>query len=152
MSDDKSRLHISPFSPDLAHSLARAYETLNLDTVSYHSIETFPENTYGFVELSLMEAQKLKKKVNGSILKGKKLRVEEARPQKRAYEEEDGCEGSSPEIKQRQLPSKRLRAGDSTLHGHQLSPDRTVKRGWAAAGKGQQVHFYLCRSTKSYHC
>ena len=72
-----------------------------------------------------MEAQKLKKKLNGSILKGQKVRIEEARPEKRKRpEDEDGAEE-----KQEKKPKKTKRE-KGVLEGYELGDGRKVKRGW----------------------
>ncbi|KAL6409605.1 hypothetical protein AUP68_05984 [Ilyonectria robusta] len=95
---DYTRLHISPLDPELLRIVLPAAVAPKARNISYHSIETFPERRYGYVEIPTMDADKLKKKLHGSVLKGTKLRVEKARPEKRteptteadkAYEEEE---------------------------------------------------------------
>lgn len=81
-----------------------------------------------------MEAEKLKKKLNGSILKGKKLKVENARPQKRGFVPEDASDSvDAASEPQRTTRSKRTRL---MVEGRELSPDRSVKRGWTEPEKG----------------
>ena len=61
--DKVVRLHITPFTP----ALLKVYITPSVlpvaKNISYHTVETFPEKGFGFVELPAMEAQKLKKKL-----------------------------------------------------------------------------------------
>jgi hypothetical protein len=75
-----------------------------------------------------MEADKLKKKLNGSILKGKKLKVEAARddPSKKKTKTDDDAAETSTKPER---TSKR-KAEDSVLDGYELPADRKVKRGW----------------------
>ncbi|KAF7188743.1 hypothetical protein HII31_09995 [Pseudocercospora fuligena] len=73
--------------------------------ISFHSIETFPEKGFGYVELPAMEAQKLKKKLNGTVLKGSWVnedgRTVEAEPpnKKRRRERDTATESSKKEKK-----------------------------------------------------
>src|SRR5204862_7875603 len=83
---DTTRLHISPLDPSLLETILPPSVRLLATDISFHRIQTFPENNYGFVSLPAMEAEKLKKKLNGSILKGKKLKVQEARLKKQLRE------------------------------------------------------------------
>jgi hypothetical protein len=123
-----TRLHISPFTPSLLDSLlGPSIRSLATD-ISFHSIPTFPENNYGYISLPSMEADKLKKKLNGSILKGKKLKVEPARPgPKQECHMEDLSQDSSPAPSK---TSKKRKAEDRVLEGYELPSDRQVKRGW----------------------
>ena len=89
MTDKRVRLHITPLSPDLLSAILPSSIAHLAEAVSYHTLDVFPECNYGYLELPSMEAEKLKKKLNGSILKGKKIQIEEARPRKRALEEND---------------------------------------------------------------
>ncbi|KAL6718558.1 hypothetical protein ACLMJK_004650 [Lecanora helva] len=70
-----------------------------------------------------MEAEKLKKKLNGSTLKGSKMKVEDARPKKTTVEVAD--ENAPPERKRRKSQTKE----QGVIPGHELQ-DRKVKRGW----------------------
>ncbi len=139
MIEDKLRLHITPFSEDLAQSILSTRSSFAAKSVSYHTIDTFPEHSYGYIELPIMEAEKLKKKLNGSILKGKKLRVEHARPQKRRFEPEEGKEDPLSPAEEECRPSKKPRKSVSELQGHELAPERKVKRGWTEPQKGNRM-------------
>lgn len=76
-----------------------------------------------------MEADKLRKKLNGSFLKGRKMKVEVARlpPQRTKDTEEDSAHDSKSTP---QKNSKKRKAEDGVLEGYELPADRKVKRGW----------------------
>ncbi|KAF2107909.1 hypothetical protein BDV96DRAFT_588379 [Lophiotrema nucula] len=122
------RLHITPFNPTLL-PIYLAPSALPLATnISYHSVPTFPEKGFGYVELPAMEAQKLKKKLNGSTLKGSKVRIEDAKPEKRKAVE-DGVEeldGEERKVKR----SKKVKKEPGVLEGVELEQGRKIKRGW----------------------
>lgn len=139
MSEEKLRLHITPFSQDLAQFLLSTYPSIATDSISYHYLETFPEHSYGYVELSAMEGDSLKKKLNGSILKGKKLRIEQARPEKRGFEPEKHTGDSGSPAEEESRPPKRTRQRGSQIQGHQLTPERKIKRGWTEPEKANRL-------------
>lgn len=123
---DPIRLHISPFTPDLLPAVLPASIRATATDISYHTIATFPENSYGYVTLPKMDAEKIKKKLNGSILKGKKFKVDAARPSKRPLEKDD----AEPEAPKEKKKSKKSKSEGETLDGFELPSDRKVKRGW----------------------
>jgi hypothetical protein len=135
MPEEKLRLHITPFSESLAQFILLSHSSLSPDSISYHTLETFPENSYGYIELAPMEAERLKKKLNGSILKGKKLRIEQARPQKRSLDPELDSKDSPSSSKRGTRGSKRAGNSEPELQGHELISERKVKRGWTEPGK-----------------
>lgn len=120
-----TRLHITPFSPALLNTFLPASILPNARNISYHNIQTFPEKGYGYVELPTMEAEKIKKKLNGSILKGTKVKIEKARPEKEAVIEQPKPEPPKKE--------KRKRKRDE-LPGVDIG-ERQVKRGWTTPTK-----------------
>lgn len=125
------RLHISPLSPDLLTAVVGPHLLDSVSNLSYHSIQTFPENSYGYLDLPTMEAEKIKKKLNGAILKGKKIRVEEARPQKRRRVEEavEVPPGDQSSI----TTAKKSKKERNVILGHELPSGRKVRRGWTEA-------------------
>lgn len=134
---DFTRLHISPLDPDLLKIVLPATVAAQARNISYHSIDTFPERRYGYVELPSMEADKLKKKLNGSVLKGTKLRVEKARPEHRM--EPTGEQDQERELKKSKTAKKASDAADASrkrkrdrdvVEGVAIS-DRKIKRGWS---------------------
>lgn len=133
--DDKDnfvRLHITPFNPALLNAYIPPSVVPVAKNISYHSLETFPEKGFGYVELPAMEAQKLKKKLNGSTLKGSKVRIEEAKPEKRKAGDVVDVEAEEVEraAKRAKKEKKRKRKEDGVLEGVQLPEERKVKRGW----------------------
>lgn len=123
------RLHITPLRPDLLPTVLGARLLSSAQNISYHAIETFPENSYGFVELPEVDAKKLILKLNGAILKGRTMKVEEARQSKRSRKH-------APEIEldvEEQPPAKKVKKSKkdvNVLAGHELEEGRKVKRGW----------------------
>ncbi|MCJ1367269.1 hypothetical protein MMC16_006401 [Acarospora aff. strigata] len=125
------RLHISPLNSSLLATLIPPAILSTANNISYHTLETFSERDYGYVELPRVEAEKMKKKYNGSILKGAKVRIEEAREEKiRAKGDSD-----PPGVEERK--SKRVKTAsreDGVLPGHELASGRQVQRGWTKPG------------------
>jgi hypothetical protein len=130
------RLHIQPFTPAVLPAIVPASAIHLVENLSYHEIQTFPDNNYGYLELPAMEAEKLKKKLNGAILKGKKMKIEEARPRKRRHEEEEAdvpaIESIKASIESTARKPKRKRDLE-VIRGHSIPPGRIVKRGWTDA-------------------
>ncbi|KAE8376206.1 hypothetical protein BDV26DRAFT_266189 [Aspergillus bertholletiae] len=126
------RLHITPFTAELLPSVLSSSVRPLATEISFHSIPTFPENNYGYVTLPAMEADKIKKKLNGSILKGRKFKVDVARPQKRHRDEGEGEDDKvlSDAVSRSSKESKKRKDIGNVLEGHELQTDRQVKRGW----------------------
>lgn len=121
-SEEYTRLHITPLNPALLTTILPPSILPNARNISYHTIQTFPEKGYGYVELPTMDADKIKKKLNGSILKGTKVRIEKARPEKELSVQPD-----EPERPKKSRDKKRKR--DETIPGAEIG-ERSVKRGW----------------------
>ncbi|KAL6791321.1 hypothetical protein GGI42DRAFT_186401 [Trichoderma sp. SZMC 28013] len=124
-SSDFVRLHITPLDAELIKVVVPASVLPTARNISYHTLETFPERRYGFVELPEADAEKLRKKLNGTTLKGCKMRIEKARPETRV--EPNGDEDEVPEKKKKS--SKKRKREPDVLEGVALH-DRQVKRGW----------------------
>ncbi|RMZ85987.1 hypothetical protein DV737_g330, partial [Chaetothyriales sp. CBS 132003] len=136
MASDKgsiTRLHISPLTPDLLLAALGPQLLATAANVTFHSVQTAPDRPFGYVDLPSMEADKAKKRLHGAILKGKKMKVEDARPKKRRHGDVADSETTAEQAPS-DLPAKRPRekraADRNTLPGHELSPERKVKRGW----------------------
>lgn len=129
--NDFVRLHITPLDAELVKVVIPASVLPVARNISYHTLETFPERRYGFVELPEADAEKLRKKLNGTTLKGCKMRIEKARPETRI--EPTGEEEEVPEKKKRSKDgkdrSKKRKREPDMLEGVALH-DRKVKRGW----------------------
>jgi hypothetical protein len=133
MSDDGlKRLHVSPLSPELLNAILHPSVRSSATDISFHAIPTFPENNYGFFTLPTMEADKITKKLNGSILKGKKLKIQEARPKKLPSESasrvdtEKAVDAPSTTAKS----SGKRKSSEDAVTGFELPASRKVKRGW----------------------
>ncbi|EON65321.1 hypothetical protein W97_04559 [Coniosporium apollinis CBS 100218] len=139
---ERVRLHIAPLNPALLKAIVPPSLLPSATDISYHTIQTFPEKSYGYVELPTMEAQKLKKKLNGSILKGSKIRIEDARPEKRKAGDPADVNGVAEE--QTEKPAKRRKKQkkeEGVIPGFELPEGRKVKRGWtepAEKAKGKR--------------
>ncbi|KAI4210010.1 MAG: hypothetical protein LQ351_007117 [Letrouitia transgressa] len=130
---DRKRLYISPLNPDILTLILPPPLQEQAANISYHTIQTFPEKSYGYIELAAAEADRLRKKLHGSTLKGLKLRLEEARPamvKTRANESrsEEGME--SVQGRTQKQRKSRTKSEDGVLPGVELPPDRKVQRGW----------------------
>lgn len=124
---DRVRLHITPFNPDLLDRFIPAAIKPVATNLSFHTIETFPERGFGYVELPVTEAQKLKNKFNGMTLKGTKVKIEEAKKEKKRKVE---VEDEDVEVKKPSKKAKKSKKGEGVLEGHELAEGRIVKRGW----------------------
>lgn len=131
-----TRLHISPLSPDLLRIILPSAHTSAVDSASYQTVQTFPENSYGFVSLPTEAAQALRKKYNGAHLRGSKMRIEEARPEKKRKREteigESAVDGSK---KSKKRDKKHSKLEEGTLPAVELAEGRHVKRGWTESAK-----------------
>ncbi|GKT49513.1 uncharacterized protein ColSpa_09694 [Colletotrichum spaethianum] len=126
-----TRLHITPFDQDLLKIVVPPSALPNARNISFHTLETFPEKRYGFVELPEPDAEKLKKKLNGAVLKGVKMRIDKARPVEDYTPVPEGEEtGKKRKKKSKDKEErKRQKRDDNVVEGVQLR-DRKVKRGW----------------------
>lgn len=129
---ERKRLHISPFDPELLSIVLPADIFHLASNISFHTVQTSQHKSYGYVDLPTMPADKLKKKLNGSILKGSKMRVEEARPEKvkntSSGDEKRLVDGLIQE-KARRGKRKADRV-DGVIPGIELPGGRKVRRGW----------------------
>lgn len=78
-----------------------------------------------------MEADKIKKKLNGSILKGSKMSVEEARPKKatKAGNDDDAPNTTATSNKASRKKIS-IKQEEGVIPGYELPAERKVKRGW----------------------
>ncbi|KLU82498.1 hypothetical protein MAPG_01570 [Magnaporthiopsis poae ATCC 64411] len=138
-SSSLTRLHITPLDPDLLKIIVPATVLPSAKNISFHTLEAFPEKRYGFVELPTIEADKIKKKLNGAVLKGVKIRIEKARFEKMPRHDKDDAaadagskktssEDRSPRVKEDS--SKKRKRQREEIPGVELEEGRRVKRGW----------------------
>lgn len=128
------RLHITPLDAELIDIVVPSAIRPRARNVSFHTIATFPEKRYGYVDLPAADGEKLRKKLNGSVLKGVKMKVEKARPKRDVVNDtEDAAEGSSKKrrSKEDRDSSKKRRRDAEVIPAVELR-GRKVKRGWTA--------------------
>lgn len=124
---ERIRLHISPFNPDLLSTILSTSGLSTASNISYHTLPTFPERNYGYVELPILEAERIKKKFQGSTLRGIKMKIEDARPEKIKPSSEDGKKSKG---KREKRESEGIKTSKGALPGCELPNGRKVKRGW----------------------
>lgn len=140
---ERKRLHISPFSPDLLSIILPAAILERATNISFHALQTFPDRNYGYVDLPITEADKVKKKFHGLILKGSTMRIEVARPQKaRNTSDDDVVEPErDSSLKAKKKGKRKVNKIDGVISGFELPEGRKVKRGWtepATTAKGSK--------------
>ncbi|TQS36038.1 hypothetical protein Golomagni_03518 [Golovinomyces magnicellulatus] len=126
---DYTRLHITPLTPSLLATLLPASILAHARNISYHTIQTSPENSYGFVDLPREDAERLRKKFQGCFLRGAKVRIEVARPSRQEAPPSNTSSSSLlPTIEAPFSERRRKRSRDELL-GVDIG-ERHVKRGW----------------------
>jgi hypothetical protein len=126
----RKRLHITPCNPQLLDRIIPTSLRQEASNISFHSVQTFPELGFGYVELPAMEADKLKKKLNGSVLKGAKVRIEDAKPEKKRKVNEAAEDGDEDKKVRKKAKKERAKREEGVIPGHELGDGRHVKRGW----------------------
>jgi hypothetical protein len=139
------RLHVTPLDAELLKVVLSSALLPKTRNISYHAIETFPEKRYGFLELPSEDAEKLRKKLNGSVLKGVKIRIERARPSRipaplaqAAMAKEKTPKRSTEGVAPPKDKSKKRKRGAEELSGVVLEDGRTIKRGWTSADEPKE--------------
>lgn len=134
------RLHVTPLDVDLLKVVLSSALLPKARNISYHTIETFPEKRYGFLELPNEDAEKLRKKLNGSVLKGVKIRIERARPSaipaplgEAAMAKEKSSKKSAEGTRPPKDKNKKRKRDAEELSGVLLEEGRKIKRGWTTA-------------------
>ncbi|KAH0281996.1 hypothetical protein KCU62_g9967, partial [Aureobasidium sp. EXF-3399] len=128
---DRVRLHISPFNQTLYQNIIPASIQPNATNISYHTVQTFPERGFGFVELPRADADKLRKKLNGATLRGQKMAIQEAKPEKRRrHDKDDDAAEVEKQPRKKAKKEKSSNKKDKEITGFELPDDRQVKRGW----------------------
>lgn len=137
--EEYTRLHISPLDAQLLKVIVPEAVLSKARDISFHTIQTFPDKPYGFVEIPTAAAEKIKKKLNGAVLKGNKIRIEPARPVDMPKPSEDAVAdvaAAGSEVERKSKKSKlskkdRKRKRDpNEIAGVELEEGRKVKRGW----------------------
>lgn len=136
-----TRLHIAPLDPNLLKTIVPSAVLPSIRGLSYHTIQTFPDKPYGFVELPSADALKIKNKLNGAVLKGAKIRIEPARPTKMPTPSEDAVRpdvdaASEAREKSKKTKKDKKRKRDALeLVGVELEEGRKVRRGWTVTSE-----------------
>ena len=131
------RLHITPLTPDKLSSVLTPELLPLAKNISYHTIATFPEKAYGYVELPNIQAERLRKQRHGLIFKGMKLRVEEARPETRKRRADENDIQEEVEKRPRREKKPKEKKGEGVIGGVELREGRKVKRGWRKPGENK---------------
>ena len=128
----RKRLHISPLNAQLLTTVLPPSILHQASNISYHTIQTFPERDYGYVDLPELEADKLKNKLNGSVLKGSRVRVELARQEKHSMEGKKELPSNSQLTRSNtSRRGKKVKTREEgAIPGYELPTERKVKRGW----------------------
>ncbi|POS80113.1 hypothetical protein DHEL01_v201485 [Diaporthe helianthi] len=133
-----TRLHIAPLNPELLKVIVPQTVLPKARSISYHTLQAFPEQPYGFIELPSTDAQTIKSKLNGAVLKGVKIRVEPARPDNMPKPDPDPTigagAGGDPERKSKKSKTekreKKRKRDPQEIAGIELEGGRKIKRGW----------------------
>lgn len=138
-----SRLHITPLDPELLKVIVPAAVLPNARRISYHSIQTFPDKLYGFVDLPAADAAKIKNKLNGATLRGAKIRIEPARPENMPVPIPDAIVAADAAPKSRKSSKdskdKKRKRDRLEMVGVELEDGRKVKRGWTVGPEEAQA-------------
>lgn len=125
------RLHVSPLTPDSLTAVLRPPLGDHATDISFHTLVTFSEKSYGFVTLPIEDAERLKKRLHGSVLRGMKMRVEEARPKTSLEMDYLKVDGMEKKREKKGTKSKTASPSDErALPGFELEAGRKVRRGW----------------------
>lgn len=139
------RLHVTPLDADLLKVFLSSALLPKARNISYHTLDTFPDKRYGYLELPSEDADKLRKKLNGSILRGVKIRIERAKPSR--IPEPLGDEAMAKELKDKRVKddahpakdkSKKRKRDNDEISGIVFDNDRKVKRGWTTADEPKE--------------
>lgn len=141
--DNFTRLHITPLDSELLKIILPASVLPKARNVSFHTIPTFPENRYGFVDIPKPDAEKLKTKLNGTVLKGTKMRIEPAIPETKiepsGKESKSSKKEKAKKSKDKEEGSSKKRKRDDDVEEGVVLTDRKVKRGWTETPDYKQI-------------
>ncbi|KAL8784891.1 MAG: hypothetical protein Q9213_003704 [Squamulea squamosa] len=135
---ETQRLYVSPLVPELLSVVLPGPLFDLASNISYHALQSFPERRYGYFDLTIPEANRLQKKLHGSILKGVKMKVEKARPEKARTKSEGFQDKDIKEKDQKKERKTKSQKEDLVMMGVELSDGRKIKRGWTEPGANEQ--------------
>lgn len=127
-------MYISPFNSDLLDIILPGSLRASAQNISFHTLQTLPDKRYGYLELPEPDADRLTKKLSGSILRGVRMKVEKARPERkeRGSKEDTMLNQEEPKKKGKKVKPIKPNATkeDGVLRGLELPVERRVRRGW----------------------
>lgn len=127
-----SRLHVAPLDAQLLKVIIPSSVLPHAKNISFHSLQAFPDRPYGFVDLPSADADKIKKKLNGAVLRGTKIRIEPARPDNMPTPSSDAIMETAVKTKKSKSDKKdkKRKRGQEEITAAELEEGRKVKRGW----------------------
>lgn len=150
-----ARLHITPFDSELLKVIVPAAVLPNARRISYHSIQTFPDKRYGFVDLPTADAIKIKNKLNGATLRGAKIHIEPARPENMPKPIPDAIVATDTPVKSKESKAdrkdKKRKHDKLEIVGVELEDGRKVKRGWTVTPEEAQAKKRKAKEEEKQH-
>ncbi|MDI1485914.1 MAG: hypothetical protein OHK93_004103 [Ramalina farinacea] len=127
---ERKRLHVTPLNPELLPAVLPQQLLAKASDISFHTIQTFPERNFAYINLPSEEADKLRKKLNVCLFRGQKMKVEEARPTRSSTRKESSRKDELSPSRTSKRSKKKTKEDGDTISAIELSKDRKVKRGW----------------------
>ena len=127
---EHKRLHVTPLNAELLPAVLPQQLLERATDISFHTIQTFPEKSFAYIDLPLAEADKLRKKLNGCLFRGQKMKVEEARPTRSSTRKETSRKDEASPSRSSKRSKKKTKEDGDTVSAIELAKDRKVKRGW----------------------
>lgn len=127
---ERKRLHVTPLNPELLPAVLPQQLLAKASDISFHTIQTFPERNFAFIDLPSEDAEKLRKKLNGCLFRGQKMKVEEARLTRSSTKKESSRKDEASPSRSSKKSKKKTKEDGDTISAVQFSKDRKVKRGW----------------------
>lgn len=125
-----TRLHISPLDAQLLKVIVPAAVLPNARRISYHTVQTFPDRPYGFVDLPSADADKIRNKLNGAVLRGSKIRIEPAKPDNMPEPFGDAAMHTAESKPKKAKREKKRKRDPQEIAAIELEDGRKIKRGW----------------------
>ncbi|KAJ4287072.1 hypothetical protein N0V88_007766 [Collariella sp. IMI 366227] len=150
------RLHVTPLDAELLNVVLSSTLLPKARNISFHDIQSFPEKRYGFLELPNEDAEKLRKKLNGAVLRGVKIRIDRARPStipiplgdKAMAKEKSAKRAAEAAAQPPKEKTKKRKLNRDEISGVNLE-GRTVKRGWTTADEPKEKRTKKDKEKKS---
>ena len=127
---ERKRLHITPLNPELLPAVLPQQLLAKASDISFHTIQTFPERNFAYIDLPSEEADKLRKKLHGCLFRGQKMKIEEARPTRSSARKESSRKDETSPARSSKRSKRKTKEDGDTISAIELPKDRNVKRGW----------------------